>query len=89
MTWLEIVIVVTLALSVFTGLRMGLIKAVLNLVSLVVAMILAGRFYGKVAGVLGFVPHEGATKVVAFIIIVGVVMLIASRNYTSISPSPY
>ena len=43
--WLDIVILVPIAVTTLIGLKMGLIKEVLSLVGLIVVVILAGRFY--------------------------------------------
>jgi membrane protein required for colicin V production len=78
MNWLDIVIIVIIAVSAFMGLRIGLIKAVLSLVGVIVGVILAGLFYVPLSEQLSFIPHEGAAKVVAFIIILVGIMVIAS-----------
>jgi membrane protein required for colicin V production len=78
MHWLDIVILVVIAISAFMGLRIGLIKAVLSLVGVIVGVILAGLFYVPLSEQLSFIPHAGAAKIVAFIIILVAVMVIAS-----------
>ena len=78
MNWLDIVIIVVIAVSAFMGLRVGLIKAVLSLVGVIVGVILAGRFYVPLSEQLTFIPHEGAAKIVAFVIILVGIMIIAS-----------
>lgn len=78
MSWLDIVLIVVIAISAFMGLRIGLIKAILSLVGVIVGVILAGRFYVPLSEQLAFIPHAGAAKVVAFVIILVVVMVIAS-----------
>ena len=45
MNWLDIVIIVALAISTFLGLKIGIIKALLSLAGLIVGVILAGRYY--------------------------------------------
>ena len=77
MNWLDIVIIVVIAISTFLGLRAGLIKAVLSLAGLTGGVILAGRYYVPLSQQLSFIPYENATKIVAFIIIVVGVMIIA------------
>ena len=76
MNWLDIVIIIVLAIFVFSGLRIGFIRSVLALVGIIVGVILAGRFYVQLAALLSFMPDTIA-KVVAFIIILVVVMIIA------------
>lgn len=77
MNWLDIVIIVVLAISTLIGLRTGIIKAVLSLAGVVIGVILAGRFYVPLAERLTFIPQETAAKIVAFAIILGIVMIIA------------
>jgi len=78
MYWLDIVILVVLAIAVFLGLRMGLIKAVLLVVGIIVGVILAGHFSGPLGQRLTFIPSEGVAKVVAFAIIMIGVLIIAA-----------
>ena len=77
MSWLDIVLVVVLAISTFLGLKTGIIKAVLSLAGLIVGVILAGRFYVPLAEQLPFIPQADVAKVVAFAIILIGVMVIA------------
>jgi len=76
MSWLDIVIVVAIALSTFLGFRTGLIKAVLLLAGLIVGIILAGRYYAPFSEQLAFISQAGVAKVVAFaIILIGVLVI--------------
>ena len=77
MNWLDIVIIVALAISTFLGLRTGIIKAVLSLAGLIVGVILAGLFYVPLSEQLPFIPQADVAKVVAFAIILIGVMVIA------------
>jgi membrane protein required for colicin V production len=76
MNWLDIVIIIVLIVSVFSGLKNGIIKSVLSLAGLIIGVVLAGRYYLPLAEKLSIIPHEGATKIIAFVIILGVVMTI-------------
>ena len=78
MSWLDIVILVILALGAFSGLKRGLIKSVLSLAGLIIGVLLAGRLYTQVAGLLPFIHNEAIANGVAFAIILIVVMVIAS-----------
>lgn len=78
MNWLDIVLIVVIVISAFTGLRMGLIKAVLSLVGTIVGVILAGRYYIFLSERLSFIPQESLAKIVAFVIILFAVMAIVS-----------
>jgi len=76
MNWLDIVIIVVIALSVFNGLRSGLIKMLFSVAGIIVGIILAGRFADDFAGVLTFIPDDWA-KIAAFAIILVAVMIVA------------
>ena len=78
MNWLDIVLIVSLVIPTFLGLRQGLIKAVLSLAGLIVGVILAGIFYEALAGLLTFIPTVAIANIVAFIIILVGIMLIAA-----------
>ena len=78
MSWLDIVILVAIAMATFLGLRMGLIKAVLVLAGIIVGVILAGHYSGPLGERLAFIPGEGIAEVVAFAIILIGVLLIAA-----------
>lgn len=78
MNWLDIVLLVALVAATFTGLKQGLIKAVLSLVGLIIGVILASNFYQTLSNSFGFIPSEKAAGIVAYILILIVVMIIAS-----------
>lgn len=78
MNWIDIVILVILAVSTFTGLRRGIIKSALSLAGLIVGVVLAGRFYATLAEWLTFMPQDGVAQAVSFITILVVVMIIAA-----------
>ena len=77
MTWLDIVIIVAIAIAILIGLRIGIIKAVLSLAGLIVGVILAGRYYVPFSEWLSFIPQASVAKIVAFAIILIGVMVIA------------
>jgi membrane protein required for colicin V production len=75
MSWLDIALLVVIGITALVGLRIGIIKAVLTLIGMIVGVILAGRFYVALAGSLTFIPQETLARVVAFaIILIGVVL---------------
>jgi len=77
MNWLDIVIIVAIAIAILIGLRIGIIKAVLSLAGLIVGVILAGRYYVPFSEWLSFIPQASVAKIVAFAIILIGVMVIA------------
>ena len=78
MYWLDIVIIVIIAIATFIGLRTGIIRAVLSLAGLIVGIILAGRYYIPFSEQLFFIPQASVAKIVAFAIIVIGVMVVAA-----------
>jgi membrane protein required for colicin V production len=70
MNWLDIVIIIVLAIQTFTGLSQGFIKALLGLVGLIVGIILAGRFYENLgSGPFSFISNPDIANAAAFIVI--------------------
>jgi len=77
MNWLDIVILIVIAVATFSGLLIGLIAAGLCLAGIIVGVVLAGRYYLPFSQQLGFIPEESIAQVVAFAIILVGVMIIA------------
>lgn len=78
MNWLDIVIFIILGISVFSGLKQGLVTSVLSLIGFILGIVLASNYYQKLGNVMGFISNEGAANIIAFIIIIGVVMVVAA-----------
>jgi membrane protein required for colicin V production len=76
MNWLDVVILVILAVSAISGLRVGLIKVLFTVVGIIVGIVLAGHFADDFAGVLTFIP-DGWAHIAAFVIILVVVLIIS------------
>jgi len=77
MNWLDVVIIVSIAVATVSGLGIGIIKAALSLAGLIIGVILAGQYYMPLAGQLS-ITQAGLAQVVAFAIILVVVMVTAS-----------
>jgi len=77
MNVLDIVILILLVVPTLIGLKMGIIKAVLSIVGVIIGVLLAGRFYEPLGKSLTFISDPGIAKIVAFAIILIVVMIIA------------
>ena len=77
MNWLDLIIVIAIAIFAFLGLRMGIIKAVLSLAGLIVGVVLAGRYYAPFSEQLTFISSDNVAKIVAFAIILIGVMVVA------------
>jgi membrane protein required for colicin V production len=78
MNWLDIVILVALAIAVLIGLKFGLIKAVLLLAGIIVGVVLAGHYSGPLGERLTFISSAGVAKGVAFAIIMVGVLVVAA-----------
>jgi len=78
MNWLDIVIIVLIAVPTFLGLKLGIIKAALSLAGVIVGVILAGNFYIPLSEQLTFLSHTGAAEIVAFAMILIGIMVIAN-----------
>ena len=78
MYWLDIAILVLIAIPTLICLRIGIIKAVLSLAGVVFGVILAGHFYVALSEQLTFISQANLAKIAAFAIILIGVMLIAA-----------
>ena len=78
MHWLDIVIIILIAIPTLIGLKNGIIKAVLSLAGLIIGVILAGQYHGALAQQLTFISQANLANIVAFAIIVLGMMIIAS-----------
>jgi len=78
MHWLDIVILALIVIPTLVGLKVGIIKALLSVVGVVVGVILAGRYYILLAEHLAFISQPGLAKIAAFAIIMIGVMIIAA-----------
>ena len=78
MNWLDIVLIVTLVIPTFIGLKQGLIKAILSMAGLIAGIVLAGIFYQPLSGLLRFIPNEAVANIIAFILILVGVIIVAS-----------
>lgn len=77
MNWLDIVILVLIAIPTVIGLKMGIIKAVLSIIGVIIGVVLAGKFYVSLGESLP-ISDEGVAKIVAFaIILIGVMIITA------------
>jgi membrane protein required for colicin V production len=77
MNWLDIIIAIVLIISMFIGLKVGLVKTVLSFIGLIVGVFLAGHYYLTLSDFLSFLP-DTAGRVVAYFLIIIVVMILIS-----------
>ncbi len=76
MNWLDIVLMVVLALATFLGVWRGIISMVLPLAGIIIGVFLAGQHYGTVGGWLPIDNPEYA-KWAAYAIIIVAVLIVA------------
>jgi membrane protein required for colicin V production len=77
MNWLDIVLIIGLAISVIMGIQSGLIKVAFMLVGGIIGVVLAGQYSDGLADKLSFIPGDGAPGIIAFIIIVALTVVAA------------
>jgi membrane protein required for colicin V production len=77
MNWLDIVLIIFIALSVIGGLMQGIIKMLLTIIGLIVGVVLAGRYSGALGDKLTFISDPNIAGTVAFVFILIAVLLIA------------
>jgi len=78
MNWLDIVIIVFLFITTIAGLSKGLIKTIIPLVGVILAVVLAGHYYGSVADWLSHGLHSASqANIVGFAIIFIAVVIVS------------
>lgn len=77
MNWVDIVIIIFLAVLAILGLKRGLMKSLFPLVGIILGIFLAGTFQGALAEKLSFIESESVARIAAFAIIVVVVFVAA------------
>jgi membrane protein required for colicin V production len=77
MNWLDIVLIVALALSLLSGLWSGLIRVLFSLIGVIVGIMLAGAYADGLASKLTFLDANGA-YLMAFLIILLGTMIVAT-----------
>lgn len=76
MNWIDIVIVLAIALFTITAYTSGLIREVVTLVSAIVGVVVAGAFYQDLGNdVLVFIEDDTTNAAVSFLVLLGSVYL--------------
>jgi membrane protein required for colicin V production len=78
MNWLDILLLVAIALATVGGLAIGIIRAALALAGLIFGVVLAGHYYIPFSQVLDAVLQPTVAKVVAFAVILIAVLVVAT-----------
>ncbi len=77
MNWLDIIIIIILAVSVFSGVKSGIIKLAFMVVGVIIGVVLAGHFSDSLGAVLP-ISNKGAADAVSFAIILVAVLIVAA-----------
>lgn len=77
MNWLDIIVLLVVAVSMFTSFRKGLSREIIGLVSVVLALMLGIWFYGTAGGFLSpYVSSPAVSNLCGFVLVfVGVILL--------------
>jgi len=75
MILVSIIAVIILILSLVNGFREGALKQAVSIISLLIAIPLAGLSYHLLAGLLSFMPGENWENFLGFIITMGIIMV--------------
>lgn len=78
MNWLDIVIAIIIVVSIFSGLKAGIIKVLFTIAGLIIGVVLAGNYSEAIGNKLTFISNPDVAGIIAFIIIMAVVMIAAS-----------
>ncbi len=70
MNWLDIIVIVILAIPALIGFSRGLVKTVLPLVGIMLGVFLAGRFYGSMGDWLStWLESDAQADIVGFLVV--------------------
>ena len=79
MNWLDIVIIVIIALAVFKGIHKGLISQVCSLLGIIFGVIIASRNYVSLGITISrYTHHVNISNILSYIIIFSIIILIFS-----------
>jgi uncharacterized membrane protein required for colicin V production len=76
MNWVDIVVIIVLALSFLGGLKEGAVRTFSSLIALVIGIPLAGLSYRWPAALLSFLPGENWENFIGFYINLGIIIVI-------------
>jgi uncharacterized membrane protein required for colicin V production len=76
MNWFDIIVIIILVLSFIGGLKEGAVKNFFSLVSLLIAIPLAGLSYRLIASLLSFLPGTNWENFLGFFITMAIISLI-------------
>lgn len=77
MNWLDIVVIIILAVSALGGWKTGLIRAGLSWLGIIVGIVLAGDYYRDLARPLSGIFQDDLARVISFAAILGAAILLS------------
>jgi membrane protein required for colicin V production len=77
MNWLDIVILILIAVPAVAGLKFGIIKILFTVAGIIIGVVLAGQFSGSLAGRLTIISDPRWAEIAAFAFIMIAVMILA------------
>jgi len=69
--WLDVLIIIALVIAGFTGWRHGIVRSAFLLVGIILGIVLAGQFGGRVGEGLGDLGVPGDSRVLGFAVVIG------------------
>jgi len=76
LNWLDILIIFIVGISIFFGVKRGVIKEVFTLLALILGIVIAGRYCHSGAAILGGAIHnQNAANTVSFVLIFSLVVI--------------
>jgi membrane protein required for colicin V production len=76
MNWLDILIIIGLAISLIIGIWAGLIRTLFILAGMIIGVVLAGQYSEALGEKLSFISSPGVAGIIAFIIILLATLLV-------------
>jgi membrane protein required for colicin V production len=77
MNWLDVVILVLIAVPAVAGLKFGVIKILFTVVGIIIGVVLAGHFSDSLAGALKFIDDPRWAEIAAFAFIMIAVLILS------------
>ena len=78
MNWLDILLVLLIVIRAFFGWKRGFVGAMVSLGGVAIAVLLASNFYKPLSKELSFMPSEGLSNILAFVVILSCVDVVAT-----------
>jgi membrane protein required for colicin V production len=77
MNWLDVVILILIAVPAVAGLKFGVIKILFTVAGIIIGVVLAGQFSDSLAGALKFIDDPRWAEIAAFAFIMIAVLILS------------